>query len=77
MSAHYYLRSVAGGHHKPGAVNALPDLLDAAVLPELLAAAWDEGHHAGHEEARAVHLAAVRTPPPEHHAHRRRREDHP
>lgn len=53
MSAPYYLRSVAGGHHKPGAVNALPDLLDAAVLPELLAAAWDEGHHAGHEEARA------------------------
>ena len=55
MSAPYYLRSVAGGHHKPGAVNALPDLLDAAVLPELLAAALDEGHHAGHEEARAVH----------------------
>ena len=27
----------------------------AAVLPELLADAWDEGHHAGHEEARAVH----------------------
>ena len=27
----------------------------AAVLPELLADAWDEGHHAGHEKARAVH----------------------
>lgn len=27
---------------------------DAAVLPDLLAEAWDEGHHAGHEDARAV-----------------------
>ena len=26
----------------------------AAVLPKLLATAWDEGHHAGHEDARAV-----------------------
>ena len=25
-----------------------------AVLPDLLAEAWDEGHHAGHEDARAV-----------------------
>ena len=25
-----------------------------AHMPELLAAAWDEGHHAGHEDARAV-----------------------
>ena len=26
----------------------------AAVLPDLLAEAWDEGYHAGHEDARAV-----------------------
>ena len=26
----------------------------AAVLPDLLAGAWDEGHQAGHEDARAV-----------------------
>lgn len=26
----------------------------AAVLPELLADVWDEGYHAGHEDARAV-----------------------
>ena len=26
----------------------------AAVLPDLLADAWDEGYHAGHEDARAV-----------------------
>lgn len=64
MSAPYYLRSVAGGHHKPGAVNALPDLLDAAVLPELLAAAWDEGHHAGHEEARHEHAFGHPAPAP-------------
>ena len=27
---------------------------ELAHMPELLAAAWDEGHHAGHEDARAV-----------------------
>ena len=26
----------------------------SAVLPDLLAGAWDEGHQAGHEDARAV-----------------------
>ena len=26
----------------------------AAVLPDLLAEAWDVGYHAGHEDARAV-----------------------
>ena len=26
----------------------------ASVLPDLLAGAWDEGHQAGHEDARAV-----------------------
>ena len=35
------------------AVNRLDRTL-AAVLPDLLAAAWDEGHQAGHEDARAV-----------------------
>ena len=32
----------------------LPDLLDAAAERDELAAAWDEGHQAGHEDARAV-----------------------
>ena len=36
------------------AVNALPALLDAAAERDRLAAAWDEGHQAGHEDARAV-----------------------
>ena len=36
------------------AVNALPALLDAAAERDELAAAWDEGHQAGHEDARAV-----------------------
>ena len=36
------------------AVNALPALLDAAAERDALAAAWDEGHQAGHEDARAV-----------------------
>ena len=36
------------------AVNALPALLDAAVERDELAAAWDEGHQAGHKDARAV-----------------------
>ena len=36
------------------AVNALPILLDAAAERDELAAAWDEGHQAGHEDARAV-----------------------
>ena len=36
------------------AVNALPALLDAAAERDTLAAAWDEGHQAGHEDARAV-----------------------
>ncbi len=35
------------------AVDRLTRVL-AAVLPDLLAEAWDEGHHAGHEDARAV-----------------------
>ena len=36
------------------AVNALPALLDAAAERDELAAAWDEGHQAGHKDARAV-----------------------
>ena len=36
------------------AVNALPALLDAAAERDELAGAWDEGHQAGHEDARAV-----------------------
>ena len=36
------------------AVNALPALLDAAAERDALAAAWDEGHQAGHKDARAV-----------------------
>ena len=32
----------------------LPALLDAAAERDELAAAWDEGHQAGHEDARAV-----------------------
>ena len=32
----------------------LSDLLDAAAERDELAAAWDEGHQAGHEDARAV-----------------------
>ena len=28
--------------------------LSTPDLPKLLAAAWDEGHHSGHEDARAV-----------------------
>ena len=36
------------------AVNALPALLDAAAERDRLAAAWDEGHQAGHEDARAA-----------------------
>ena len=36
-----------------GAVDRLDRTL-GAVLPDLLAAAWDEGHQAGHEDARAV-----------------------
>ena len=30
------------------------DFLLAAVLPDRLAAAWDEGYQSGHEDARAV-----------------------
>ena len=33
---------------------ALPALLDAAAERDELAAAWDEEHQAGHEDARAV-----------------------
>ncbi len=40
-----------GGGHQPSVSHPGKD----TILPELLAAAWDEGHHAGHEEARAVH----------------------
>ena len=32
----------------------IPDLLAAAAERDALAAAWDEGHQAGHEDARAV-----------------------
>ena len=35
-------------------LEAAKSALGAAVLPDLLAAAWDEGHEAGHEDARAV-----------------------
>ena len=36
------------------ASDSLPALLDAAAERDELAAAWDEGHQAGHEDARAV-----------------------
>lgn len=35
-------------------LDALSALLDAAAERDALAAAWDEGHQAGHEDARAV-----------------------
>ena len=49
---------VVNDEHQQGVVMAgwlltFPEVL-AAVLPDLLAEAWDEGHHAGHEDARAV-----------------------
>ena len=39
--------------YRAGMREQATDIL-AAVLPEPLAAAWDEGHQAGHEDARAV-----------------------
>lgn len=41
------------GHHA-AAATPLPALLDAAAERDELAGAWDEGHQAGHEDARAV-----------------------
>ena len=51
----------SGYAHEPGCgaepickVADIPDLLAAAAERDELAAAWDEGHQAGHEDARAV-----------------------
>ena len=53
-----YRPHFASGYHSitliGAAVNALPALLDAAAERDRLAEAWDDGHQAGHEDARAV-----------------------